>query len=471
MSRMRRAFLAAALACAALPGFAATAAKPNVLLVVSDDQGWPDLGGMGLKKIDTPNLDRLAAEGVRATHFYVTWPACTPSRGSILTGRYPQRNGLYDMVRNDMVNFGYLYPPEEYAVSPEMTLGLDPKEKTLGDLMRSAGYRTGMVGKWDMGQAKRYLPPQRGFDFFYGHGNNGIDYYTHERYGVPSLFSGNQRTEADKGTYATDLFKRESLRFINAAPAGKPWFLYLCFNAPHGASSFTGKLRPDGRKEGAGVQAPEEYVAPYRQRGVPDRLAQYHGAVTCMDAAIGDILGQIKARGEEQNTLVIFISDNGGSGNGGNAPLRGAKGTMWEGGLSVPFIARWPGKLPAGKVSGEFLTSLEFFPTLATVAGAKPPAGVKLDGFDLLPVLRGERPSPRTEMFWQRRADHAVRVGNWKWAKTGSATGLFDLATDREEKHDQSKQHPEIVARLKQRLEEWRAEMAASEPRGPFRDY
>src|SRR5687767_4050578 len=220
-----------------LGGHSAAAAKPNVLLIVSDDQGYSDLGCIGLKPLKTPYLDRLAAEGVRAANFYVTWPACTPSRGSVLTGRYPQRNGLYDMVRNDLVNFGHVYSKEEYAVSPEMTLGLDPQEKTLGDLLKRAGYRTGMVGKWDMGQAKRYLPLQRGFDFFYGHGNNGIDYYTHERYGVHSLFEGNTRTEKDRGTYATELFKREAVRFVNAAPAGpagQPWFLYLCFNAPHG---------------------------------------------------------------------------------------------------------------------------------------------------------------------------------------------------------------------------------------------
>src|SRR5688572_29035685 len=135
---------------------------PNILFIMSDDQGYPDLGIIGTKPILTPNLDRLAREGVRATSYYVTWPACTPSRGSLLTGRYPQRNGLYDMVRNDMVNYGHKFTAEEYAVSPEMTLGLDPKERTLGDVLRTAGYRTGMVGKWDMGQAKRYLPRQRG---------------------------------------------------------------------------------------------------------------------------------------------------------------------------------------------------------------------------------------------------------------------------------------------------------------------
>src|SRR4051812_5341564 len=142
------------------------AERPNILLIVSDDQGYPDLGCIGTKPIVTPHLDQLAAAGVRATNFYVAWPACTPSRSALLTGQYPQRNGLYDMIRNDLVNYGVRFDPEEYAVSPEMTLGLDVREQTLGNLLRGAGYRTGMVGKWDMGQARRFLPLQRGFDFF-----------------------------------------------------------------------------------------------------------------------------------------------------------------------------------------------------------------------------------------------------------------------------------------------------------------
>jgi arylsulfatase A-like enzyme len=453
------------------------ARQPNILLIVSDDQGYPDLGCIGTKPILTPTLDRLAAEGVRGTSFYVTWPACTPSRGSLLTGRYPQRNGLYDMVRNDMVNYGHRYSAEEYAVSPEMTLGLDPREVTLGDMLKRAGYRTGVVGKWDMGQAKRYLPLQRGFDFFYGHGNNGIDYYTHERYGVPSMFRGNERTEADKGVYATDLFKREALRFIRES-GNKPWFLYLPFNAPHGASSFaagtpepTPGAKTAKRPPGEGVQVPEKYAALYRDKLKDERLARYYGAVTCMDEAIGELTALIKQRGDGENTLVIFHSDNGGSGNGGNAPLQGGKSSMWEGGLRSPFIAWWPGKLPAGKVTDEFLTSLEFMPTFANLAGTRSPRGVKLDGFDLLPVLRGEKKSPRTEMFWQRRGDVAARVGNWKWLDSARGKGLYDLSTDLGEKHDLSKEKPDVLAMVKARFAAWRKEMDASEPRGPFRDY
>ncbi|MCX7826130.1 MAG: sulfatase-like hydrolase/transferase [Verrucomicrobiae bacterium] len=447
---------------------AAERRQPNILLVVTDDQGYPDLGCIGSKPVRTPTLDRLAAEGVRGTSFYVTWPACTPSRGSILTGRYPQRNGLYDMIRNDMVNYGHRYTPEEYAVSPEMTLGLDVREQTLGDVLRRAGYRTGMVGKWDMGQARRFLPLQRGFDFFYGHGNNGIDYYTHERYGIPSMFRGNERTEADKGTYATDLFKREALRFI-AESKDRPWFLYLAFNAPHSASSFGSD--PTDRKTREGVQAPEQYVAPYRGKVKDERLAKYYGAVTCMDEALGEILARLKQSGQGENTFLLFFSDNGGSGNGGNAPLKAGKSSLWEGGLRVPFIAWWPGHVPAGKVSDEFLTSLEVLPTLAAAAGAKLPEGVKLDGFDMLPVLRGEKQSPRTEMFWQRRSDKAAHVGQWKWIESAKGGGLFDLSTDIGETRDLSAEKPDVLARLKARFDAWRKEMDAAEPRGPFRDY
>ncbi|MBI3882232.1 MAG: sulfatase-like hydrolase/transferase [Verrucomicrobia bacterium] len=463
--------------CLAFAATAHAARRPNILLIVSDDQGYPDLGCIGTKPVLTPHLDRLAAEGVRATSFYVSWPACTPSRGSILTGRFPQRNGLYDMIRNDMVNYGHRYTPEEYAVSPEMTLGLDVREQTIGDALHAAGYATGVVGKWDMGQARRFLPLQRGFDFFYGHGNNGIDYYTHERYGVPSLFRGNERTEADKGTYATDLFKRESLRFIRDHKA-KPWFLYLPFNAPHGASSYgketdvpaKGKKSAD-RPPHEGVQVPDKYSAPYRAKGIADNLARYYGAVTCMDEAIGELLAALRDTGVQKDTLVIFFSDNGGSGNGGNAPLKGGKSTMWEGGLRVPFIARWPGRIPAGKVTDEFLTTLELFPALLSASGAKPPRGVTLDGFDLLPVLAGEKKSPRTEMFWQRRGDKGARVGNWKWVSSEKGVGLFDLATDLGETKDLSKEKPDELAKVRGRWEAWRKEMDAAEPRGPFRDY
>ncbi|SKB01245.1 Arylsulfatase A [Prosthecobacter debontii] len=447
------------------------AAQPNIILIVSDDQGYPDLSCIGTKPVKTPNLDKLAATGVRGTDFYVTWCACTPSRGSILTGRYPPRNGLYDMVRNDLVNYGYVYSLSEYSVSPEMTLGLDPKEVTIGDMLKKAGYATGCVGKWDMGQAKRYLPLQRGFDFFYGHGNNGIDYYTHERYGVPSLFRGNERTQEDRGKYITDVFRREALYFMNEHLGRKPLFLYLAFNAPHSASSFPEDTVAGKKKSGVGVQAPEEYVAMYRDTVKDEKLARYYAAVTCMDDAIGELMKTVEKAGQSENTLFLFLSDNGGSGNGGNAPLRGSKSTMWEGGLRVPFIACWPGKLPAGKVTNEFITSLELVPTLLGVAETTPPQDITLDGFDMLPILQGKAKSSRQDMFWQRQDDKAARVGHWKWLDSAKGKGLYDLSTDIGETKDLSQEKPEVLKMMQDRFTAWRREMDATEPRGPFRDY
>lgn len=432
--------------------------KPNIVLIVTDDQGYQDLGCFGGKEIKTPNLDRLAQEGVRLTNFYVTWPACTPSRGSILTGRYPQRNGLYDMIRNDSVDYGHRYTDEEYAVSPEMTLGLDLREITVADVLRRAGYTSGVVGKWDSGRARRFLPLRRGFDFYYGFANTGIDYWTHERYGVPSLFRGNERIR-EKG-YATDLFRREAVRFIRENQ-GRPFFLYLAFNAPHMASN----LEKDP------LQVPEEYVQKYPSRDPKAKRTKYMAMVTCMDEAIGKVLDTLNELGLHQNTLVIHHSDNGGSGPGNNGPLRGHKSQLFEGGVRVPCLARWPSRLPAGRVNDELLSTLELFPTLAAAAGAKPPDGVVLDGFTMLPVLQGRAKSSRTEIFWQRRKDRAARVGNYKWVDSAAGKGLFDLSKDIGEKHDLSAERPEVLNRLELRFVAWQKEMDAAEPRGPFRDY
>lgn len=439
-------------------GAAAQPQKPNIILIVSDDQGYADLGCCGGKDIKTPHLDRLAREGVRATSFYVAWPACTPSRGSLLTGRYPQRNGLYDMIRNDMVNHGHRFTSEEYAVSPEMTLGLDVRELTIGDLLRRAGYRTGMIGKWDMGQARRFLPLQRGFDCFFGIGNNGIDYYTHQRYGIPSLFRNNQRVE-EKG-YVTDLFRAEALRFVRQHHQ-QPFFLYLAFTAPHGASTFD--------KEH--LQVPAKYVQEYSGADPQARRTKYMAMVTCMDEAIGELLGLLRELGLERDTLIIFFSDNGGTRLSDNGPLRGFKAQMWEGGVRVPFLARWPARLPAGKVTGEFISALEVLPTLLAAAGTSAPQGLHLDGFDMLGVLEGKQKSLRTEMFWQRRGDKAARVGNYKWLDSAAGKGLFDLASDLGEQRDLSATLPDVLTRLQARFAAWRRQMDATEPRGPFRDY
>jgi arylsulfatase A-like enzyme len=431
--------------------------RPNIVLIVADDLGYGDLGAYGNTSTRTPHLDKLASQGTRFTNFFVSWPACTPSRSSILTGRYPQRNGLYDMIRNNEVNWKYQFDEASYAVSPEMALGLDLREITVAEVLKKAGYSTGIVGKWDSGRARRFLPLQRGFDFFYGFANTGIDYYTHERYGIPSMFRGNDRTR--ESGHATDLFRREALRFL-AERREEPYFLYVPFNAPHGASTFDRDAR----------QAPEKYLRMYGwTQG--DRKAEYKALVTQLDDAVGAILDELRAQGEQDNTLVVFTSDNGGSSRADNGSLRGGKAQMFEGGIRVPMIARWPGRIPAGVTSDEFLSTLELLSTFSAVAGVSPPEGVILDGFNMLPVLEGRAASRRTEMFWQRRNDKAARVGQWKWVESEKGGGLFDLSADIGESHDLSKERPEILRRVTNRWRAWRKQMDESAPRGPFRNY
>ena len=467
---------------AAQPG--GPASRPNILLIVSDDQGYNDLGMLG-NGIITPALDRLAQEGTRLTSFYVTWPACTPSRAGMLTGRYPQRNGVYDMIRNEAPDYGYKYTPTEYSVTFERIGGMDVREIILPRHLRSAGYRSAIYGKWDLGSLKRFLPTARGFDDFYGFVNTGIDYYTHERYGAPSMYRNLEPTQEDKGTYCTHLFEREAIRFLDERDADQPFFLYLPFNAPHNSSALDPSIR-------SSVQAPEEFKRMYPPVDVEYRITDrhryqerakvvtrearvrdYRAAVTCMDASIGRILERLEDEDVLDNTIVIFFSDNGGSGGADNAPLRGRKGQTWEGGIRVPCLIRWPaGGVPGGQVNKRFLTSLELFPSLAAAAGAALPEQVVLDGFDWWPVIKDQAESPRREMFWKRKDLVAARVGKWKWVDMGaSGGGLFDLESDPGEQHDLSASRPEVLAMVQERYRRWLDEMEAAEPRGPFRDY
>ncbi len=340
---------------------------------------------------------------------------------------------------------------------------MDTREVLLPRVLKPAGYTSGIFGKWDLGQLRRFLPLQRGFDAFYGFTNTGIDYFQHERYGVPSMRRGNDPTTADKGTYATDLFRREALRFIDANHQ-RSFFCYVPFNAPHGASTLD-RPRP-------GVHAkPEDIRKHYPEHDATARRTKFMAAVTNMDEAIGALLDRLDHHGLTDKTLVIFFSDNGGSGSGDNRPLRGRKAQMFEGGLRVPCIVRWPGVVPPGTTSNDFLTSLEIFPTLCKATGIDPPAGVTLDGFDMAAVLAGKERSPRTEMFWQRRGDKAARVGRYKWVDSRRGSGLFDLSNDIGEQNDLSKQRPELLAKLKARFANWKQEMANAEPRRPFRDF
>ena len=438
---------------------------PNILLIVSDDQGYMDLGSMGSKDILTPRLDQLASEGARLTSFYSAFPVCTPARGALLTGRYPQRNGTYDNFRNDRVNDDYQYPAYEYEISPERILGMDTREVLLSEVLADAGYATGVFGKWDLGSLKRFLPLQRGFLDFYGFVNTGIDYWTHERYGIPSMYRRNSPTQEDKGVYTTDLFERETLRFMDEH-RDRPMFVYLSYNAPHNASNLNRAIR-------GFVQAPGDcldlYPSPDRLDG--ERRHKFMASVTCMDASIGRVLDRIDELGLRSDTIVIFVSDNGAGGGGDSGPLRGRKGQMFEGGVRVPFLMRWPGQIEPGTVSDQFLSGLEVFPTVVKAAGATLPRGVILDGFDMLPVLQGRSPSQRESMFWKRQGEYAARVEQWKLVDSRRGGGVFDLSEDLGEANDLSEEVPDVRKRLEARYRDWVEQMAGAEPRGPFKDY
>ncbi|MHC4996256.1 MAG: sulfatase-like hydrolase/transferase, partial [Planctomycetota bacterium] len=362
---------------------------------------------------------------------------------------------------------------------------MDTREVIIPRMLKTAGYTSGVYGKWDLGIHKRFLPTSRGFDDYYGFTNTGIDYYTHERYGVPSMYRNLEPTLEDKGVYCTYLFEREALRFLDEYAGDEPFFLYVPFNAPHGSSGLESEVRTL-------IQAPKKYTDMYpkvdKVYDVVDgwryiegptkvgtrqaRARNYRAAVTCMDDAIGKMLDKLEARGILDDTIVVFFSDNGGAGGADNTPLRGHKGDTWDGGIRVPCLVRWPnGGIPAGSVNSEFLTSLELFPSFASATGASLPEGVVLDGFDWWATLRGEKPSPRKEMFWQRKDTIGVRVGDWKWVVMGASGGLFNLKDDVGEKNDLSKKHPDVLKRLKARYKAWVAEMDAAEPRGPFRDF
>jgi arylsulfatase A len=454
---------------------------PNIVLIVSDDQGYNDLGVLG-DHILTPHLDRIAREGVRLTDFYVAWPACTPSRGALLTGRYPQRNGIYDMIRNEAPDYGHEYSPEEYAVTWERIGGMDTREIHLPVLLKQAGYYNGIFGKWDLGMHRRFLPLARGWDEFYGFVNTGIDYYTHERYGVPSMVRNNEPTSEDRGVYATDLFRREAVRFLQQN-RDRPFFLYLPFNAPHNASNLDPAIRAAAqaceswRQKYPDLYAKEGFVDAVRYgqpAKVPNaalRKTHYLGSVTAMDAAIGAVLDLLDEYRLADNTIVIFFSDNGGSGGADNSPLRGRKGQVFEGGLRVCCLVRYPPLIPAGTVNTQFLTAMEWFPTLLNLVDIQPPEDVVLDGFDMLPVLSGQEPSPREAMFWKRRGMQAARVGHWKWIDNNGEQFLFDLSEDLGEKNNLIGTMPEKAAQMERHFQHWLQDMEAAEPRGPFRDY
>ena len=415
-------------------------ARPNIVFILADDLGYGDLGCYGCEDVQTPNLDRLATEGVRFTDYYANGAVCTPTRAAFMTGRYQQRLGLEDAVTYQ-----------------EMGRGLPEDGQTVADALRGAGYATGLVGKWHLGYDFERRPLQQGFDSFFGFLGGNHHYFQHmDRIGVPDLWLGNESVEREG--YTTDLLTAEALAFL-AKHREQPFFLYLAHAAPH----FPWQGPDDANK----------LVEPKKKSWQEGDRETYAAMVERLDQGIGQVLHQLDELGLRESTLVVFSSDNGGHTHSRNAPMRDFKGTIWEGGTRVPCIARWPGHLPAGATTSQVAITMDWTATFRRIAGlGTDPAGE--DGLDLLPILIGDEPTRERTLFWRitnRRSrktveeGRAVRRGSWKFIEEANGEkSLFDLGIDVGEAHNVIGQHPDLVLDLTGALDAWEERIETSKP-------
>ncbi|MCB1276761.1 sulfatase [Prosthecobacter sp.] len=418
---------------------ALSAAPPNIVFILADDLGYGDLGCYGCEDIRTPNLDKLATEGVRFTDFYANGSVCTPTRAAFMTGRYQQRIGLEDAVTYQ-----------------EMGRGLPEKGETIADALRSAGYATAIIGKWHLGYDLERRPTQQGFDHFFGFLGGNHHYFQHmDRVGVPDLWEGNNAIQREG--YTTDLLTADAISFLDKQDRQKrPFFLYLAHAAPH----FPWQGPNDVNK----IVEPKK---PSWQQG--DRET-YAAMVERLDQGVGEVLAKLDALGLRDQTLVVFSSDNGGHTHSHNLPMRDFKGTIWEGGVRVPCIARWPGVLPAGTTTSQVAITMDWTATFRRLAGlSADPAGE--DGIDLMPVLTGKEPARDRTLFWRRtnrrekgvQEGRAVRQGRWKLVElAGGQRDLFDLVDDVGETKNLIQQKPELAEQLRRELDAWEKDIAAS---------
>lgn len=391
-------------------------AKPNIIYILADDMGYADAGFNGGKEIKTPHLDKLAKGGTVLTSFYVQ-PVCSPTRAALMTGRYPNNTGIYSVIK------------------PRTPWGLKLEERTLAEALRDAGYQTAISGKWHLGEFEEaYRPTHRGFESQYGHWFGQIDYFTHRRDGMLD-WHRNDVTCEDEG-YSTHLIAGEACRIIREKDPAKPLFLYIPFNAVHGPH-----------------QVPDSYCEPYTDlKGV---RRTYAGMLSAMDEAVGQVVAALEEKDIRDNTLILFSSDNGGAAPGrvtDNGPLRAGKGTIYEGGVRVCAFANWPGHIPAGKTVDEPLHAVDWYPTLAKLAGSTAEPKLPLDGHDIMPVLTEGAKSPHEALILNgtRRGEAAIRKGDWKLlVGAGSGDQLYNLAQDMGEKTDLANENPDKLKELR----------------------
>ena len=415
--------------------------RPNLLLVLVDDAGWVDLGFQGSREFATPALDAFRDQGVQCTQAYVAASVCSPSRAALLTGRHPQR-------------FGHEFniPGKPLPGTTWEETGLPVEERTLADRLGAAGYRTGAIGKWHLGETAGFRPLERGFEEFFGFLGGSRSYWALDgdaRRGH-LLREGDDVVAEIEGTYLTEVLADRTLAFLDAhveRGEERPFFLYLSWNAVHTPMHATER----------DLEA-NAHVEPAKRR-------KLGGMTTALDAAMARILTRLDELGMAEDTLVLFLNDNGGAtiNASSNGPLRGHKGTKFEGGLRVPWVVRWPRALPEGGAYGRPVSALDVVPTFLSAAGV--PVPPEIDGVDLLPYLTGAADGdPHERMFWRRGVVAAVRAGDWKLIRAaGEPVALFDLARDPFEHEDRRAEEPGRVTALMDALAEW--ERGLTDPR------
>jgi arylsulfatase A-like enzyme len=405
--------------------------QPNIVLIITDDAGYADFGFTGCADWETPAIDRLAREGVTFSQGYVTAAVCSPSRAGLLTGRYQQR-------------FGHEFNLVAYTATGANGLSLD--ERTIADYLKHAGYETGAIGKWHLGEADEYHPTRRGFDEFHGLLKGSRSYWALDEDAPRArrLLDGDKTIAEPDDLYVTDWITAKTVAAIRRDRSA-PFFLFVSYTAVH---------TPMHAKEEdlAGVAGVE-----------PQRRRKLAAMTEALDRGISEILHAIDDAGIDDQTLVIFLNDNGGATNNGssNGPYRGMKGSKWEGGIRVPMVIRYPGVLPAGAVYDEPVMSFDLTATALAIADALP-GDRRLDGVDLRPFVRGQTNKPPHEaLFWRRGVAAAVRAGDMKLIRVETnPVMLFDLASDPGETTNLAPERPEIVAELTRRLEQWEEGLA-----------
>lgn len=434
--------LAGAIASPArLLGQAARGRKPNILFIMADDLGYADVSCYGRRDYMTPAVDRLAAEGMRFTHAYANSAVCSATRTGLITGRYQNRLpiGLEEPLGGRDV-------------------GLPPSHPTLPSLLRAAGYSTALIGKWHLGALPKYGPLLSGYDHFWGFRGGGIDYFTHDAAGRHDLWDDDRQIREEG--YLTHLLAKRTIDVINSHASGStPFFISLHFSAPHWPWE-----GPDDRSESARIAASGQTVKDF-YRFDSGSMATYAEMVTAMDKSIGDILATLDALDLANDTIVIFTSDNGGERFSDTWPFTGKKTELLEGGLRIPAIIRWPGNITAGQVSDQVMISMDWLPTLLSIAGTRPHPGYPPDGLDLGPIMAGAAPVDRT-LCWRylNLSQQACRSGDWKYLKILNNTYLFNVVEDPLERANMKERRPDIYEQLVQEYRNWDAQMLPLDP-------